>query len=284
MPAPSIAGKPLLAEIGQARVEAARDFRLDIAHRRPPIFAVAGRQEMLFERDLFDHVLSRPCAQRSCASAVPHVGDPVSKRKSQQGCAGLGLRLYARIFDEGGRRACASDSRARTVTNDKSQVQVIARAATILRALEDESAGLSLGQIAQRVNLARSTVQRIVAALETEKLVIAATPNGRVRLGPTILRLAASVRSDFVALARPVSDAAVERTPRDRRSLDSQERSSGIHRSGDRLATAAHGVGGRRNISAVLHRERQGLSRRLDDAGDRRADRHAATSSARRKR
>ena len=91
----------------------------------------------------------------------------------------------------------------RHVTNEKSQVQVIARAATILRALEDENTGLSLGQIAQRVNLARSTVQRIVAALETEKLVIAATPNGRVRLGPTIMRLAASVRSDFLALARP---------------------------------------------------------------------------------
>src|SRR6185312_5269308 len=87
--------------------------------------------------------------------------------------------------------------------NAKSQVQVIARAASIMRALEDENAGLSLGQIAQRVNLARSTVQRIVAALENEKLVIAATPNGRVRLGPTILRLAASVRSDFIALARP---------------------------------------------------------------------------------
>jgi DNA-binding IclR family transcriptional regulator len=91
----------------------------------------------------------------------------------------------------------------RLVTNDKSQVQVIARAAAILRALEDENTGLSLGQIAQRVNLARSTVQRIVAALETEKLVIAATPNGRVRLGPTIMRLAASVRSDFISLARP---------------------------------------------------------------------------------
>ncbi|MDI1343223.1 MAG: helix-turn-helix domain-containing protein, partial [Pseudolabrys sp.] len=92
----------------------------------------------------------------------------------------------------------------RHVTNDKSQVQVIARAAAILRALEDENSGLSLGQIAQRVQLARSTVQRIVAALETEKLVIAATPNGRVRLGPTIMRLAASVRSDFISLARPL--------------------------------------------------------------------------------
>jgi DNA-binding IclR family transcriptional regulator len=89
------------------------------------------------------------------------------------------------------------------VANDKSQVQVIARAAAILRALENEAQGLSLGQIAQRVGLARSTVQRIVAALETEKLVMAASPTGRVRLGPSILRLASSVRTDFVSLARP---------------------------------------------------------------------------------
>jgi DNA-binding IclR family transcriptional regulator len=87
------------------------------------------------------------------------------------------------------------------IGSEKSQVQVIARAAAILRALEDQASGLSLGQIAQRVDLARSTVQRIVAALEAEKLVIAASPNGRVRLGPTILRLAASVRTDFVSLA-----------------------------------------------------------------------------------
>ncbi len=88
-------------------------------------------------------------------------------------------------------------------TQDKSQVQVIARAAAILRALEEQPAGLSLGAIAQRVGLARSTVQRIVAALAAEKLLIAASPTGRVRLGPTILRLAASARTDFVASARP---------------------------------------------------------------------------------
>ena len=87
--------------------------------------------------------------------------------------------------------------------DDRNQVQVIARAAQILRALEGEDAGLSLGQIAQRVNLARSTVQRIVASLASEELVIAASPNGRVRLGPAILRLASSVRGDFVAMARP---------------------------------------------------------------------------------
>ncbi|HEY6381311.1 MAG TPA: IclR family transcriptional regulator, partial [Pseudolabrys sp.] len=111
--------------------------------------------------------------------------------------------VYRHARRHGYRRSIKPSPMNRHVINDKSQVQVIARAATILRALEEENAGLSLGQIAQKVNLARSTVQRIVAALETEKLVIAATPNGRVRLGPTILRLAASVRSDFIALARP---------------------------------------------------------------------------------
>jgi len=87
--------------------------------------------------------------------------------------------------------------------SDRNQVQVIARAAAILRALEGENGGLSLAQIAQRVKLARSTVQRIVASLAAEKILIAASPNGRVRLGPTILRLAASVKSDIVAMARP---------------------------------------------------------------------------------
>ena len=81
--------------------------------------------------------------------------------------------------------------------SDKNQVQVIARAAHILRALEGEDAGLSLGQIAARVGLARSTVQRIVASLEAEKLLIAASPTGRVRLGPAILRLASSVTRRF---------------------------------------------------------------------------------------
>lgn len=86
---------------------------------------------------------------------------------------------------------------------EKSQVQVIARAAAILRALEHEPMGLSLGQIAQRVGLARSTVQRIVSALETERLVAAASPGGRVRLGPALLRLANAVRSDCVAIVHP---------------------------------------------------------------------------------
>ncbi|MFN6953425.1 MAG: helix-turn-helix domain-containing protein [Acetobacteraceae bacterium] len=86
---------------------------------------------------------------------------------------------------------------------DKHQIQVIARAAAILRALQDEPDGLSLGQIAARVGLPRSTVQRIVGALEGEGLLAPAIPGGRMRLGPALLRLAASVETDVAALARP---------------------------------------------------------------------------------
>lgn len=83
------------------------------------------------------------------------------------------------------------------------QIQVIARAASVLRALENEEKGLSLGQIASRVDLPRSTVQRIVAALEAEQFVISASAPGGIRLGPAMLRLAASVNTSTAELVRP---------------------------------------------------------------------------------
>jgi DNA-binding IclR family transcriptional regulator len=88
--------------------------------------------------------------------------------------------------------------------SERSQVQVIARAAKILRSLENQPAGLSLGQIAQRVGLARSTVQRIVAALAFERFLIAASPGARVTLGPELLRLGGAIRFDVVQLAHPL--------------------------------------------------------------------------------
>jgi len=85
----------------------------------------------------------------------------------------------------------------------KSPIQVIARAAAILRELKHEPVGLSLGQIAKRVGLPRSTVQRIVGALATEKLLVSASPSGRFRLGPALLRLASSIRTDLGYFVRP---------------------------------------------------------------------------------
>ncbi len=88
----------------------------------------------------------------------------------------------------------------------RSGIQVIARAAKILRSLEDEHQGLSLGEIAGRVDLPRSTVQRIVAALAEEQLVTAATPKSRVRLGPALTRLAKSTNNDISVIIKPVMD------------------------------------------------------------------------------
>lgn len=86
----------------------------------------------------------------------------------------------------------------------KQGIQVIARAANVLRSLEGEKVGLSLGQIAERVGLARSTVQRIVDALSAEHLVIPASPTAGVRLGPALVRLAVSAAVEFDQITRPI--------------------------------------------------------------------------------
>ena len=82
-------------------------------------------------------------------------------------------------------------------------VQVIARAASVLRALEGRPEGLSLGQIAREVGLARSTVQRIVAALAAEDFVIEAQPGRGVRIGPGLARIAASIGSNLTDILHP---------------------------------------------------------------------------------
>jgi DNA-binding IclR family transcriptional regulator len=94
--------------------------------------------------------------------------------------------------------------RTKSKNTSGQSVQVIARAASVLRALEGEGSGLSLAQIAQRVNLARSTVQRIVDALRAEHFLIAATPTAGVRLGPALIRLAASASVEFDQITRPI--------------------------------------------------------------------------------
>ena len=88
--------------------------------------------------------------------------------------------------------------------NDRSGIQVIARAATILRALRDDQSGLSLGQIARKVGLARSTVQRITGALAQEGMVVS-DPNGRgLRLGPELASLAEAAKLDVVERCRMI--------------------------------------------------------------------------------
>ncbi|WP_407315541.1 IclR family transcriptional regulator [Pseudomonas sp. nanlin1] len=85
---------------------------------------------------------------------------------------------------------------------ERNGIQVISRAAAILRCLENEAVGLSLGAIAKRSGLPRSTVQRLVDALVLEQL-LEVRGAGGVCLGPALMRLAARSHIDITQVARP---------------------------------------------------------------------------------
>jgi DNA-binding IclR family transcriptional regulator len=102
------------------------------------------------------------------------------------------------------RQEASRKAQQKPSSSSRQGIQVIARAASVLRALEGEEAGLSLGQIAQRVGLARSTVQRIVESLSAEQFLIAAGPTSGVRLGPALLRLASSASAEIHRFTRPI--------------------------------------------------------------------------------
>jgi len=84
-----------------------------------------------------------------------------------------------------------------------SGIQVIARAAAVMRALGNNPQGLSLAAIAQIVELPRSTVQRIINALESEYLVETLGPSGGFRLGPALGQLISQTQTDIISLLRP---------------------------------------------------------------------------------
>ena len=73
-------------------------------------------------------------------------------------------------------------------------VRLIARAAAILRALTEQPRGASLGELAKATGIPRSTVQRLVAALEAERMVTTNAQRPGVRLGVELCRMAASSR------------------------------------------------------------------------------------------
>ncbi|OWW19295.1 IclR family transcriptional regulator [Noviherbaspirillum denitrificans] len=96
--------------------------------------------------------------------------------------------------------------------HDRRSIQVIERAAAILRALQSGSGGLSLGEISKTVELPRSTVQRIVDALAKEGLVIASSSGSGVRLGPALIPLGAATRYPLTEMARPTLENLAQRT------------------------------------------------------------------------
>ena len=95
--------------------------------------------------------------------------------------------------------------------NPVSGIQVISRAAAILRCLESEPEGLSLGAIAKRIDLPRSTVQRLVDALAHEQL-LKVQGAGGVCLGPALMRLASHSHVDIIHQVRPYMEALTDKT------------------------------------------------------------------------
>lgn len=94
--------------------------------------------------------------------------------------------------------------KAEDVGNGRGGIQVISRAASVLRSLKEHPEGLSLGQIAADVDLPRSTVQRIVGALQAERLLIANISGGGVRLGPELGALAEAAQFNTAEQCRPL--------------------------------------------------------------------------------
>jgi DNA-binding IclR family transcriptional regulator len=96
--------------------------------------------------------------------------------------------------------------------SEKSGIQVISRAASILRVLKDAQAGLSLGKIADLVGLPRSTVQRITSALSAEGFVITDANGGGLRLGPELNALAGAAQYNIVEHCRLLLNELTQKT------------------------------------------------------------------------
>lgn len=94
--------------------------------------------------------------------------------------------------------------------SDNNGSQVIARAATILRALENQPKGMTISSLSRETGLPRTTVHRLVASLESQQLLIAS--NDGIQLGPALARLAASAHTDVISLSRPAMETLGRRT------------------------------------------------------------------------
>lgn len=99
-----------------------------------------------------------------------------------------------------------------TEKSERGGIQVISRAASILRVLKETQSGMSLSKIASRVGLPRSTVQRITSALAEEGFVIS-DPNGRgLRLGPELSSLAGATEYNIVEHCRLLLNELTQKT------------------------------------------------------------------------
>jgi IclR family acetate operon transcriptional repressor len=85
----------------------------------------------------------------------------------------------------------------------KGSMQAISRAAAVLAALAEATAAQSLGDLAARTGLPKTTVHRICGALEYVGYVRVDPDSGRRQLGQGLLRLAVLARRDLRSVLEP---------------------------------------------------------------------------------
>ena len=89
-----------------------------------------------------------------------------------------------------------------TTSSSASGLQVVRRAASVLRVVGREGGGPRLADLAPMVDLPKTTLHRVVGALADEGL-LRVDPSGRIWLGSELIELSRAATADLAAQVRP---------------------------------------------------------------------------------
>lgn len=98
----------------------------------------------------------------------------------------------------------SSSSGTSGTSGTSGSIQVVTRVAQVLRAIRELAGGATQAELSERLELPKTTIHRILTALEEEDLIVAgggARP--RYRIGPEVMRLAAAAERDLVGQVHP---------------------------------------------------------------------------------
>lgn len=94
----------------------------------------------------------------------------------------------------------------------KYQAPIVKKAFTILQAISKNSQGLRISEISNQLNISKSTVHGITAAMEEQGIIIRDSVSKKYNIGLTLLELGKTAyeRIDFKNIARPVMEDLME--------------------------------------------------------------------------
>jgi DNA-binding IclR family transcriptional regulator len=96
-------------------------------------------------------------------------------------------------------------------TGNVGGIQVIRRAAAVLRSVSDHQGQLRLADLAPELGLAKTTIHRVVNALVDEHM-LRVDQRGFIWLGPSLVSLGRVAATDLTGMMRPVLEALAEQT------------------------------------------------------------------------